>query len=272
MAFRCSLRTTGRPKTFSVVAYDASKPDKHYIRRIVDVDKKRDLILNIPISPRRLVFEVRDITNGEFVKGQSVAEIVPDKLRTVPLVTDELTKDFLDWFLGFIERSDNLPDGTYKDPTGKFVIKLMSDLKNEYGESIGTPARIHKTQDFIEINSKHFKNETVPGKVAIGLHEYSHNFLNYNMDSEEEADYNGVRMYLSQGFPVMELIESYTGFLGDSEQTRNRISVIDNFIKKHNLENYADLYQLNSKPQPLEFNGFSDIIWGMKTKRDWLTI
>ena len=73
---------------------------------------------------------------------------------------------------------------------------------------------------------------TIPMRLAILLHEFSHFYLNETMDDEIEADLNGLLIYLGLGYPR---IEAYQAFLETfkgvpSEQNKNRYDVINKFI------------------------------------------
>ena len=72
-------------------------------------------------------------------------------------------------------------------------------------------------------------------RMAILLHEYSHFNLNKEPSNEEEADKNGLKLYLALGYPT---IDAYNVFLNvfrrsPSLQNKDRYDRLDNFIKNN---------------------------------------
>ena len=69
--------------------------------------------------------------------------------------------------------------------------------------------------------------------MAILLHEFSHFYLNENMDDEMEADLNGLLIYLSLGYPRIEGYEAFLEVFMDapSEQNKQRYDIINKFIR-----------------------------------------
>jgi hypothetical protein len=73
---------------------------------------------------------------------------------------------------------------------------------------------------------------TVPNRMAILLHEFSHIFVNENMDDEVEADLNALNIYLSLGYPRIEAFEVFTQTFIDTPTDENKVrfDYIKNFI------------------------------------------
>jgi hypothetical protein len=106
------------------------------------------------------------------------------------------------------------------------------------GSEQTTPARIDVDSGLIEVSKKHFMDYTIPNRMAILLHEFSHIYLNDNIDDEVEADLNGLLIYLGLGYPRIEAFEVFakTFIVAPTEQNKMRYDKIKNFID--NFENY----------------------------------
>jgi hypothetical protein len=82
---------------------------------------------------------------------------------------------------------------------------------------------------------------TIPMRMAILLHEFSHFYLNSDISNETEADLNGLTIYLGLGYPIREAYEAFgTTFIGyPSEQNKKRYDIINKFIRE-----YIDEYKI----------------------------
>jgi hypothetical protein len=108
----------------------------------------------------------------------------------------------------------------------------LPKITNKDGQELNTPARISKRTGIIQVSKKSFEKMTIPMRLAILCHEFSHFYLNETMDDEVEADLNGLLIYLGLGYPR---IEAYQAFLETfkgvpSEQNKERYDVINKFI------------------------------------------
>jgi hypothetical protein len=75
--------------------------------------------------------------------------------------------------------------------------------------------------------------------MAILLHEFSHVYLNENVDDEVEADLNGLLIYLGLGYPRIEAFEVFAKtFLSvPSDGNRMRYDKIKTFIDEFEQHN-----------------------------------
>jgi hypothetical protein len=55
------------------------------------------------------------------------------------------------------------------------------------------------------------------------LHEVSHNFINYNPDSEGESDMNGKAIYERLGYPKIEAMYAFSSILSDTDENVQRM-------------------------------------------------
>jgi hypothetical protein len=124
------------------------------------------------------------------------------------------------------------PEETYRSDDGEYFIQLKQQIKDANGKVLGTPARIGRRTGVIQVNKTQFEAFTIPMRMAILLHEFSHFYLNEKMDDEMEADLNGLLIYLGLGYPR---IEAYQAFLetfknAPSNLNKKRYDMINNFI------------------------------------------
>ena len=189
----------------------------------------------MPMCPDNIDILIYDKAEGDSDDSQvfKVIELAEQPINEIPLFVDSLTRDFIKFAEEFSLKAGYLPIRNYSDPKGQFLIEYMDKIP------VSTPARIHKTQDFIQADAELIKKATVPNRLLFLTHEFSHNFLNHDQDDETEADYYGLKLYLARGYPVIEAVYSFTSIFHDSEQSIKRLEWIDEFLKAHNL-NYWD--------------------------------
>jgi hypothetical protein len=129
-----------------------------------------------------------------------------------------------------------------------FRIDYLDDIFDENGKAMKTPARISRSYGIIEVSKKKFESYTVPMRMAILLHEFSHYYMNTDMANETEADLNGLLIYLGLGYPRVDAYNVFTQVFVTSptEINKDRMKIIDDFIKNFE-EKYVEMnYDENS--------------------------
>lgn len=257
---------TQQPERMVVRVRDAFKPSTYYIDRIDTIKPGRGetYYLRMPQCPRVGVIEVFNEKNGQ---SPSDPSFKLSDLKSKPLnksmdvykSRNKLTTDFIKFAQDFSERcgilSASLPDGAsiYLSNNGKFQIRYVDqiyDTNDEIPEFVGgketgrlvpnpnfmqpitTPSRINRNTGVIDVAKVYFMKSTIPMRMAILLHEFSHFYINSVPTDEIEADLNALTIYLSMGYPRRE---AYHAFLevfkdADSEQNRERYAVLKKFI------------------------------------------
>lgn len=122
----------------------------------------------------------------------------------------------------------------YHSDGKNFWIKYLPVIINaETGQEEDTPARIAQDGSFIEVSQKYFINYTVPMRMAVLLHEYSHPFINKNPNDETEADLNGLFIYLALGYPRMEGGQAWcdVAYNSPTEENVQRVEMVTKFIE-----------------------------------------
>jgi hypothetical protein len=77
-------------------------------------------------------------------------------------------------------------------------------------------------------------------RMAILLHEYSHYYVNDDINNESEADLNGLLIYLGLGYPRFEAHEAFLKVFIDtpSELNKSRYEKIKAFIEDFEKNNF----------------------------------
>lgn len=219
------------PRRIFVTGYDSSNNDP-YFRRICELTpgKLHTFFFGMPLSPKQLKVQVFDQDNRILTMSQTFQLEAPKivGLRTSPLSLDQDSANFLHFAEQLAVQMPELKTGGTYEENG-FEVDLYSDLPTS------TPARIESNLDYIEVSKVDFLKMTVPRRVLILLHEFSHNFLNGNPESEIEADIHALSIYLSRGYPFMEGIYAFTKILHDNQQSMERLEWMHDFMIKHQL-------------------------------------
>ena len=243
------VATKGKQKIWLKVA-DPTKPNTLYISRYANIEGKKSFFVNMPIAPMEVDVIVYN-ANGKLTRNNrsrtfKVLKIQRLKLDVAPMIKlSKKTKSFVKFAEEFSEQAGFLPaskDGeTYRSNNGKFRIDYFDIIRSKgSGESIGTPARISQLTGKIEVSAQAFRKYTIPMRMAILMHEYSHFFVNKVPSDESEADINGLKIYFTRGYPK---ISAYNVFLNvfkrsPSEQNKERYEKLDNFIETYKENKY----------------------------------
>ena len=168
--------------------------------------------------PERGIFEVYNKEVGRDDAGLSLSQrgfkIV--KFERVPLPTnldvfDSSNKnviEFVKFAEEFAERAAIISTKTntddrsiYTSPDGRFVIHYVDVIIGEDGEPRRTSMRVNNKTGEMEISKKFVTRYTIPERIAILLHEFSHFYLNKDHKDEFEADLNALMIYCGLGYP-----------------------------------------------------------------------
>lgn len=139
----------------------------------------------------------------------------------------------------------NNPKSFYHSENKNFWIKYLPVITDAgTGQEIETPARIATDGSFIEVSQKYIMDYSVPMRVSILLHEYSHPFVNENPSDEIEADLNGLFIYLALGYPRMEGGQAWCEVADNTPTDENveRVRIVEQFIKDFD-KNKMVIYQ-----------------------------
>jgi hypothetical protein len=229
---------THTPTDIRIKVLDEAQPKTSFTDRYKTVDGEATFFVRMPVSPTNALVYVYNEANGNLLQGQDdsfeVESITKQPLEKKLDVIDFSNADvrsFVNFATRFSYNAGSLPSGNYVSDDRKFVIKYLPIIEDN-GEEQTTPARIDITNGNIEISKKQFIEFTVPNRMAILLHEFSHVYLNDNVDDEVEADLNALLIYLGLGYPRIDAFEVFakTFMNAPTEQNKDRYDKIKNFI------------------------------------------
>lgn len=235
---------TYEPQKIRIKVIDAEQPYTTFTDRFRTVDGESIFFVRMPVSPREAMVYIFNEANGNMQVGADPSlevisitkEPLEKKLDVIDFSNGQV-RSFVNFATRFAYNAGSLPSGTYTSDDRKFVIKYLPTIQDN-GVEQTTPARIDIDSGIIEISKKQFRDFTVPNRMAILLHEFSHVYLNDNIDDEVEADLNGLLIYLGLGYPRIEAFEVFakTFLAAPTEQNKMRYQKIVNFID--NFESY----------------------------------
>ena len=240
---------TASPQKIWLKVEDRNKPFTFYTDRYTTVNGTESFFVRMPQSPEETKIMIYNEENGNLGKGEdNTFEI--GAMKRHPLKTklnhgafqNDTVKNFIAFAKEFSEEAGILSAGRsiYTSDDGMFRIDYLNEIRNRQGMLITTPARINQKTGVIQVNKSIFKKYTVPMRLAILLHEFSHFYLNKDKNSESEADLNALLVYLGLGYPR---IDAYNVFLNvfkkaPTEQNKERYDKINKFIQNFDYTNY----------------------------------
>jgi hypothetical protein len=237
---------TDKPEKIHLKVSDAEQKNTVFTDRWKTVNGECSFYVRMPISGKISLINLYNEKVGQHKEDNSF-EVV--EIKKIPLekrldVLDFSNNDlrsFINFCTRFCFNAGVLSSGTYKSSDGKFRIEyLPTIISSKSGKELETPARISKDNGFIQVSQKKFVPDTVAMRMAILLHEYSHFYVNKDIDNESEADLNGLLIYLGLGYPRFEGHEAYLKtFINTPTQTNKvRYDKIKEFIENFEKNNY----------------------------------
>lgn len=234
---------TNSAVNIKIKVVDADQPNTTFTDRDKIVDGESIFFVRMPVSPKNALVYVYNEANDNLTNGQdksfevdSISKEMLEKKLDVIDFSNPLIRSFVNFATRFCYNAGSISSGTYVSEDKKFVIKYLPIIEDN-GQEQTTPARIELNTGVIEVSKKQFVEFTVPNRMAILLHEFSHVYLNDNADDEVEADLNGLLIYLGLGYPRIEAFEVFasTFMNAPTDQNKVRFDKIKNFID--NFEN-----------------------------------
>lgn len=231
-------------REFRVASSDNGKRNSKYADRTIKVNGSRTIYFSFPVSPISIIVGVEDLRNRASTDFEVTIEEAP--LITYAVWIDEPTRDFLNMAMVFSQTcgfKEAAPNGTPVTSKNKeFRLKYFPVIKDYMtGSILNTPARIGHKTGIIEIAKAKFDAYTIPMRMIILLHEYSHKYKNPTMglevSNEIGADINALYIYLGLGFSKVDAIHVFANvFLkaqtqGNIERMRKIVEYIEKFDK-----------------------------------------
>ena len=242
--------TCNGTKSFRVWAEDLGKKNSKYADRTIIVEGKRTIYFSFPITPRQLFFACLNANDPMDKDFTVIIEETP--LKTYNIAMDGETIDFVQLACQFSQVCGfRLPERTgteYKTSDDKFRIMYYPIIIDKVtSKPMSTPSRIGHSTGIIEVSAAKFINYTIPMRVMILLHEFSHKYKNpkigLKIENEVGADINALYIYLGMGFSKIDAITVFGKvFLkAQTPQNRERLRKILDYINKFENQEFAKI-------------------------------
>ena len=241
----CMVRVrvkTNKPCKIRLIGSDKNQANTKFIDSVKMISGEEDLFIRMPMSPNILLIEVYNEANGNRAKGQDdsfdVVGVRNEDLQiTLPKtqMDTSIVKNFVSFSQRFTYNAGWLPPKEYFSSSRQFKIEYMPVIKSMKGEVLTTPARISTQNGRIQLSQSAFVPFTIPMRMAILLHEFSHYYVNSDITDEVEADLNALTIYLGLGYPIKEAYAAFgETFIGaPTQQNKQRYEIINTFIRDY---------------------------------------
>ena len=245
---KIKIKTT-KPVKVRLIVYDANPEQKNteFTNRYMTVNGEKEFLVRMPLSPNVAMVAIYNEDKGNLPKGQdSSIELIDIKKSPLQKRLDLLDfgnheiSSFVRFAQKFCYNAGVLPCKSYYSSNKLFQIDYLPYIENKKtGTKMLTPARIGVSTGRMQVSKDSMIPMTVPMRMAILLHEFSHIYVNTNIRDETEADLNGLLIYLSLGYPRIEAYEAFLEtFIGaPTAQNKERYDIINNFIKNFEKTN-----------------------------------
>ena len=240
---------TQKPQRIHIVAFDPNKmtarnnPLAIYANHGGTVNGSRRFDIPLPKSPDLLKVMVFNEKNGWRRKSDNTFKVQKfgvNKLKTWQTWASPETKEFIAFAQEFCDNAGILKsskDGLlYESRTGRFKIKYYDRILSPDGKKVlSTPARISNKTAVIEVSKMAFGKYSIPMRMVILMHEYSHFYLNKNMRNEIQADLNGLYYYLGEGYSPIEAHKAFLTVFNKADNAQNelRYQMIKTYVEDY---------------------------------------
>lgn len=237
-----------QPCQVVVKVYSEEKPNIVFTDRYATVKDKQTFFVRLPITSENVIVSVFDKSKGNMPQSEekniSILEVKKTPLQKrldVVDIKNPTVAHFVDFAQRFCYNAPYLEvNKTYQSDNGQFLIEYLPVIISSSGRELTTPARISRVNGRIQVAKKHFDKYTLPMRFAVLCHEFSHFYVNENMDDESEADINGFLIYLGLGYPRIEGLQAFYEIFKESDSQMNlqRMKIIEKFVmdfEKNNM-------------------------------------
>lgn len=217
---------------FQLLVEDADDSNKVFTNRTGQVNGSKKYYVRLPISPEEALIEVN--SRGDKVEIEDINILdLPTNFNLDYFEMPEV-KSFINFAEEFAYSASTLEAGgtKYHSDDDFFTIVYLDSIIVD-GKEDPTPARISQRDGKIEVSKKDFLEYTIPMRMAILLHEFSHFYLNNVMEDEIEADRHSLSIYMALGYPRIDAYNVY-------------LDVFENAPTELNKERYQALNKLFS--------------------------
>ena len=219
------FKTGNQPKTFvadfdvlqpcvvEVTLSDPTKPNTAYTVRAEEFKRpsSQSWIIKLPRTSEVMLFSIKINSQAPI---DTVIKMKQLSIRDYVVATPHFNPKIASFYRLVHEFSDKagyLPTGkTYVSDDGQFEIEYLDFIPDGNGGIHPTPARIHNTENYIQVSAHHMIEKPIARREGILSHELAHNFVNSDPDSEDQADMNGAMLFDQLGWNDWDYIYSFT--------------------------------------------------------------
>ena len=264
-----------KPKTpIRIRVADADMPNTSYTDREAELTGTKTFYMHMPRTGKLIIADAFRLGTSPRDKDSELTlvskEIYPVQL--IPQIIDnksELAKCGFEFIQKFSQNAGWLSAGeggsVYKSDCGRFRVDYMDVIRDtaetvplsrlrklgqgevdrpvknpNYGKQLSTPMRISTDRGIIQASALYIRPKPVSERVGIGTHELGHFYLNSDQHSEEEADYNAVKMVLGNGYGFIDTRNAFLNVFQNAQTDQNQVrdqkiyDLIDSIEKKYN--------------------------------------
>jgi hypothetical protein len=237
-----TIKTNGEQEIMVSVC-DPSKPYTYYFKSSGVINGTKQFYVRLPMTPDVALLRIFNVRNGNQPYGKDnsfkVLDMKQDVLTNDLNVFDsknEVVTDFLKFFITFSERAGYLATSDkdlYESPDRTFSIRYLDVIRDDEGMPINSSARVNASTGIMDYSKYYFKFYTIPERILIGTHEFSHFYVNRDARNEFEADRNGLMIYLGLGFPRKEALQGWLKVFGRAKTGQNarRYAMIEEYVR-----------------------------------------
>ncbi len=252
----CSVKITvqaNKPCTVWIEAYDPTQANTFYTKRYWQFlnTEPQTFYVQMPVVGKSVMVSISekeaDVSSayGNFTVKEIKRVGLPRRMHIAKMQAASV-RHFVRFCQRFSFNAGILPtyeDRYYKSAKGDFLIHYLPTIIAGNGEEHLTPARINTETKIIQVSKAKFIALTIPQRICILLHEFSHEFRNEDEDNELEADINGLIIYLGLGYPRIEAKQTFLSIFMQSPTPENikRYKHIEQFIDQYEHLNFAHL-------------------------------
>jgi len=202
---------TDSEQPIRAIAFDNKQPSTVFTDRKKNVNGTYDFYVRMPQCGNNTDIVVFNDKNGVQKDDKSFSIVKSGKLPMekdiLPIIDLTISqRSFLRFAQQFAYNAASLPVGSYCSDDNRFTIELYEDIIDDNGEVIPTSFRISTSDGTIQASKNMICNYTLPVIFFLLWHEYSHCYINKDLNNELEADLNALNIYLGLGYPYIDAV------------------------------------------------------------------
>ena len=228
---------TGSEQPIRILVYDAGQENTILVDKSQIISGKYTYYARLPLTGWNTIVSVFNENTPDDDSSFKVLSVTQMELER-KLAVDDIANTDMRTFIKFSQRfafnaGILAADQIYQSSNGKFFIRYVPKIIDyDSGKEIATPYRISMNDGLIEANQSMIINYSVPMRIILQQHEFSHFFVNKDGYWELEADLNALVPYLSIGYPRYDALCAFGATFdnNDTPENQHRWDVIKKFI------------------------------------------